>query len=182
MNWKNRKEVILVNTKDKKIGAKEKLQAHINGDLHRAFSIFVFNPKKELLMQKRADSKYHSAGLWSNTTCSHPKPGESLIKACHRRLKEEMGFDCPLKRAFEFHYNFVFDNGLMENEIDHVFIGEYKGKVKLNKNEVSDYKWISLKDLKKEIKENPRKYSIWLKIILEKFEFKLSNRNKFVSS
>ncbi len=173
MIWKNKEKVILINTKDKEIGAKEKLQTHIDGDLHRAFSIFVFNLKGELLIQKRAESKYHSGGLWSNTVCSHPKPEGSLIKACHRRLKEELGFDCHLKKAFKFHYRFAFDNGLIENEIDHVFLGKYNGKIKINKNEASYYKWISLKDLKKDVKENPKKYSIWLKIALEKFEFKI---------
>lgn len=169
MTCENEEKVILVNTKNNPLGAQEKLQTHIDGDLHRAFSIFVFNSKGRLLLQKRAKSKYHSGGLWSNTVCSHPKPNESLIKASHRRLKEEMGFDCPLKKSFKFHYKIIFDNGLIENEIDHVFIGEYNGKIKINKNEASDYKWMSLTELKKDFIENSDQYTVWLKMALKNY-------------
>jgi len=169
MKFKNEEKIILVNAKDKEIRAKEKLQAHIDGDFHRAFSIFVFNSKGELLIQKRANSKYHSGGLWSNTACSHPKLGESLIDCTHKKLQEEMGFDCPLKKAFKFHYRVFLNNNLSENEIDHVFIGKYDGKVKPNKNEVSDYKWISISKLKEDLIFNDDKYTVWLKIALKKY-------------
>src|SRR3989344_7340032 len=117
--------IILVDENDNQIGIEEKIKAHLDGKLHRAFSIFVFNNKGELLIQQRALDKYHSAGLWTNTCCSHPKPEEQIIEAGHRRLKEEMEFDCELNEAFSFKYKAVFDNGLTENEYDHVLIGYY---------------------------------------------------------
>lgn len=161
--------LVLVDENDNPKGKEEKIKAHEEGKLHRAFSVFIFNSKGHLLLQKRAESKYHSGGLWSNTVCSHPRPDESLIKAPHRRLKEEMGFDCELKKAFKFHYKVVFDNDLTENEIDHVFIGEYDGDVKINKDEASDYKWISLTKLKREFIENSNQYTVWLKIAIKKY-------------
>ncbi len=116
-------EVILVDENDNELGKEEKLKAHKEGKLHRCFSILIFNSKEELLIQKRAKNKYHSGGLWANTCCSHPKPGEDTEIAAHRRLKEEFGFDCELKQLFNFTYKKTFDNGLTENEFDHVFIG-----------------------------------------------------------
>src|SRR5277367_2014029 len=116
-------EVILVNEKDEATGVMEKLQAHRNGSLHRAFSIFIFNNKNEMLLQQRAGNKYHSAGLWTNACCSHPKPGEQIDVAAQRRLKEEMGFETPLDKIFSFIYNASFDNGLSEHEFDHAFAG-----------------------------------------------------------
>jgi len=163
-----KEEVILVNKNNKRIGVEEKIKAHKKGELHRAFSIFIFNSKKELLIQQRTKTKYHSAGLWSNTVCSHPKPNETYSQATHRRLKEEMGFDCKLKKLFCFIYNTGFQNGLIENEYDCVFVGKFDGSIKPNKKEVQDYDWISLNKLRKKIKKNPNKYSVWLKIILEK--------------
>lgn len=168
MRYKNKEKIILVNKKDKLAGTEEKLKVHKKGLLHRAFSIFVFNSKGELLIQKRADSKYHSGGLWSNTCDGHPKQRENLAKAAHRRLKEEMGFDCKLEKKFRFNYQVILDNDLIENEIDHVFIGRYDGKIFPSSNEVSDYKWISIRKLKKEFIENHQEYAIWFKIAFKK--------------
>ncbi len=173
MKVKRKNFVILVNKNNRRIGIEEKIKAHKEGKLHRAFSIFIFNSKGELLVQQRAKTKYHSGNLWSNSVCSHPKPNETYLQATHRRLKEEMGFDCKLKKLFCFVYNADFQNGLIENEYDCVFIGKYDGKIKPNKKEVQNCKWTSLKDLKEDIKKNPDKYSVWLKIILEKNKLKI---------
>jgi isopentenyl-diphosphate delta-isomerase len=160
-------KVILVNKKDGEIGREEKIKAHLQGKLHRAFSIFIFNKKRELLIQKRAKSKYQAGGLWANTCCSHPRPKENLEEAVKRRLKEEMGFSCPLKEVFSLIYK-VKAEDLIEHEFDHIFIGHFNGDSKPNKKEVEDWKWISLKELKKDIKENSKKYTPWFKIILPK--------------
>ncbi len=160
--------VILVDKNNRKIGIEEKIKAHKEGKLHRAFSIFVFNADGELLLQQRKESKYHSGGLWSNTACSHPRAGETYLQAAHRRLQEEMGFDCPLKKSFCFIYNTGFKNGLIENEYDTVFIGEFNGEPKPDKTEIMDYKWMGMKTLRKDIKKNSHLYSFWLKIALEK--------------
>ncbi len=157
-------KVILVNENDEEIGFEEKLKAHQNGGkLHRAFSIFVFNLKGEMLLQKRAKEKYHSSLLWTNACCSHPRPNEPLEAAAHRRLKEEMGFDCDLKEKFSFVYRVDFKNGISENEFDHVFVGKFNGAPSPDSKEVADWKWIDVEELKKDIKENPEKYSYWLK-------------------
>jgi isopentenyl-diphosphate delta-isomerase len=163
-------KVILVNKQNKKIGVEEKIKAHKLGKLHRAFSILVFNSKGETLLQQRTKTKYHSGELWSNTCCSHPKPNETYLQATHRRLNQEMGFDCKLKKTFCFIYNTGFKNNLIENEYDCVFLGKYEGKIKANPKEVKNYKWESLKKLKQDIKKNPEKYSVWLKIILKKLK------------
>ncbi len=163
-----KQEIILVNEKDKEIGTEEKIKVHKQGKLHRAFSIFVFNFKGELLLQQRVKAKYHSGGLWSNTCCSHPKPNESLDKAVHRRLKEEMGFDCELKEVFSFIYQEKLDNELIEHEFLHVFIGNFDDKIILNKEEAMDYKWVNIKNIKRDLKENPKKYTCWFKIAFEK--------------
>lgn len=161
-------KIILVDNKDKERGIEEKIKAHKEGKLHRAFSIMVFNSKGELLLQKRAKTKYHSQGLWSNTCCSHPLPNETIEKAARRRLKEEMGFDCKLKEIFSFVYKVKFENNLFEHEYDHVFIGKFDGKPMPNPMEAEDWKWIDVKELKKDIKENYNKYTYWLKISLDK--------------
>ena len=140
--------ILTVDEKDNVTGKGEKMKVHREGKLHRAFSIFVFNSKSELLLQKRAKSKYHSGGLWTNTCCSHQRDGETLEKAVHRRLKEEMGFDCELKEVFTFTYRVKFDDGLIENEYDHVFFGKFDGKPEPNPEEVDDWKWISLEELR----------------------------------
>lgn len=160
--------VILVDENDKEIEIEEKLKAHEKGKLHRAFSIFIFNSKNELLLQKRALDKYHSAGLWTNTCCSHPRPNEDINISVHRRLKEEMGFDCELKEIFTFKYKVPFANGLAEHEFDHVFIGYYEENPKINPEEVESYVWIDLPTLSLKIKNNPEQYTEWLKICYEK--------------
>ena len=162
------KKVILVDENDNEIGIEDKLKAHQNGGkLHRAFSVFVFNSKGDFLIQQRSGNKYHCPGLWSNTCCSHPFPGEGLKEAASRRLKEEMGFDCELKEIFSKKYDLKLDNDLWEKEFDHIFIGNYDGEIKINPEEVSDWKWISLEDLKKEIEESPDKYTSWFKLLLK---------------
>jgi isopentenyl-diphosphate delta-isomerase len=160
--------VILVDKKDKEIGIEEKIKAHEKCLLHRAFSILIFNSKYEMLLQKRANSKYHCGGLWTNACCSHPRPNEKIEDAAHRRLREEMGFDCDLKEIGSFIYKANFENGLCEYEYDHVFLGFYDGKIKINKDEAEEYKWVKLDDLKKDIKNNPEAYTPWFKIIMKK--------------
>ncbi|MDI6591476.1 MAG: isopentenyl-diphosphate Delta-isomerase [Patescibacteria group bacterium] len=162
-------KVILVNKKDKMIGVEEKMKAHLQGKLHRAFSILLFNKKGEILIQKRAKSKYHSSGLWTNTCCSHPRPKETLEKAAKRRLKEEMGITANLKKAFGFIYKAKLGN-LTEYEFDHVFLGRFDGEPKPNKKEVENWQWVKLADLEIDIKKNPQKYTPWFKIILKKIE------------
>jgi isopentenyl-diphosphate delta-isomerase len=161
-------KIILVDKKDREIGTGEKMKVHEEGSLHRAFSIFVFNSKGETLLQKRASGKYHSGGLWANTCCSHPRAGEALEKAVHRRLKEEMGFDVPLREMFSFIYKVKFGNGLYEHEFDHVFVGKFEGNPVPNPEEAGGWKWVSLDKLKKDIQRNPENYSYWLKVALEK--------------
>ena len=164
-------KVILVDRNNKEIGTEEKIKTHKEGLLHRAFSIFVFNSKGELLLQQRSKNKYHSSGLWSNTVCSHPRVGESYDQAIHRRMKEEVGFDCELKKVSDFIYRAELENDLIENEHDTIFIGQYNGIIKPNPEEVMSYKWISLSNLKKDIKNHPSNYSSWLKVILNKINF-----------
>lgn len=166
--------VILVDEADNQIGTEEKLKAHEEGKLHRAFSIFIFNKDGMLLLQQRAFSKYHCPGIWSNTVCSHPKNGETVEQAAHRRLKDELGFDCPLKEVFSFTYKVKFDNGLWENEFDHVLIGKYDGLVKPNVKEVAAVKWMSMKELKYDLKKKQEFYSYWLNVIVSDFEGRLS--------
>lgn len=162
--------VILVNDQDEVIATMEKMEAHQRGFLHRAFSVFIFNSKGELLLQQRALSKYHSGGLWTNTCCSHPFPGEDTLKAAQRRLEEEMGFTTPLKKIFDFVYKADFSNGLIEHEFDHVFAGEYEGPLRYNLDEVMDYRYVSIPDLHRSIKDNPFAFSAWLQIALPKIE------------
>ena len=166
---KKKEKVILIDKNNRKIGTEEKIKAHKEGKLHRAFSIFIFNSKGELLIQKRARSKYHSEGLWSNTCDGHPRPNETYSKATHRRLKEEVGFDCGLKKLFCFYYKTKLGK-LIENEYDCVFIGKFDGKLNPSPKEIMDYKWVSLDNLKKDIKKNPNKYTVWLKIALRKIK------------
>jgi isopentenyl-diphosphate delta-isomerase len=158
--------VILVDENDKEIGSEEKLEAHKTGKLHRAFSIFTFNSKGEMLLHRRARAKYHSGGMWSNTCCSHPRVGEPLKEAVHRRLVEEMGFDCDLKEAFYFIYRAEVGN-LTEHELDHVFVGEYDGEVIPDPEEVEDYKWVTIESLREDMQKYPEAYTEWFKIALE---------------
>jgi isopentenyl-diphosphate Delta-isomerase len=158
-------DVILVDEKDTPIGTEEKLAAHQKGLLHRAFSVFVFNSKRELLIQKRAKSKYHSGGLWTNTCCSHPSPGEKTLAAAHRRLKEEMGFDCPVRATGSLLYRTEFANGLIEHEFDHILIGTYDGPVDhVNPEEVEDWKWVAPQALLEDMQKDSEAYIYWFKL------------------
>jgi isopentenyl-diphosphate delta-isomerase len=163
----------LVNPEGQVIGSIEKLQAHEKGLLHEAFSIFIFNTNKELLLQRRALDKYHSGGLWTNTCCSHPNHGEDLCTAVHRRMVEEMGFDITdIRRVYAFIYNARLDKGLVEHEYDHVLMGQYSGEViQPNPAEVCEYRWVSFHDLKRDVEEYPEKYTEWIKIILKDKQF-----------
>ncbi len=163
-----RSRVVLCSNLGKTLGNYDKLAAHKEGKLHKAFSILVFNKKGELLIQKRAEGKYHSGGLWANTCCSHYMESESVEVTIHRRLEEEMGFDCDLKKRFSFVYNLDVGNGMREHEFDTVFEGEYNGEINPNPDEVSDVKWISIKELRKDITTYPEKYAEWFKKIIER--------------
>jgi isopentenyl-diphosphate delta-isomerase len=169
-------KVILVDKLDKEIGTMEKQEAHIKGVLHRAFSIFVFNSKKELLLQRRAKTKYHSAGLWTNTCCSHPRPNESTKQAAKRRLKEEMGMSCNLSKQFDFIYKAILTNGLYEHEFDHVYFGTSNDPPTINLSEVDTYEYKTLEVIKKEIKNIPERYTEWFKICFVHVE-KFYNKN-----
>lgn len=162
--------IVLVNEKDEAQGTIEKMEAHVKGLLHRAFSVFVFNSKGEMLLQRRALSKYHSGGLWTNTCCSHPTPNEDVLSAAHRRLQEELGFDCVLDKAFSFVYYAVLDNGLIEHEFDHVIIGSSEEKCLINKEEVEEIAYKSMATLKGEINSHPEQFTEWFKIALPKLE------------
>ena len=161
--------VILVDNNDNQLGLMEKIEAHEKAILHRAFSVFILNDYNELLLQKRALSKYHSPGLWTNTCCSHPRHGESVINAGLRRLKEEMGFETEISSLLSFIYKAEFDNGLTEHEFDHVLVGRYNKNPSINKSEVSDWKWTDLDFLKKDVVSNPDLYTVWFKIIFQQF-------------
>ncbi len=160
--------ILLVDKNDNVIGKGEKIKTHREGNLHRCFSLFVFNSKGELLLQRRARTKYHSAGLWTNTCCSHQRPDETLEQAVHRRLKEEMGFDCEVRKMFTFTYKVKFDNGLFEHEYDHVFFGNFDGKPIPNPEEVDEWRWIDLKKLKRDAEKNPNNYTYWLRLCLDR--------------
>ena len=166
--------VILVDERDMEIGIMEKLAAHQAGALHRAVSVFVFSQYGEHLLQKRAAQKYHCGGMWSNACCSHPRPGESVPDAAHRRLREEMGFDCELEEVDPLVYRVAFDNGLVEHEYDHLFVGTYDGEPTLNPDEVEDWKWIGPAALLCELRENPGQYTHWFKLALDGALRKLS--------
>lgn len=167
--------VILVDKNDKKIGLMPKMEAHEKGLLHRAFSVFIFNRNKELMLQKRSLKKYHSPGLWTNTCCSHQRDGESNINAGMRRLKEEMGFSSELREINSFIYKVKFDNGLIEHELDYILVGEYENDVEPNSQEVDDWKWIDLDEINDDIKTNPEEYTEWFKIIMDNHYNDLKN-------
>ncbi len=159
-------QLILVNENDEVIGVQDKLSVHELGLLHRAFSLFIFNSEGKLLLQQRADFKYHSPGLWTNTCCSHPRPGELTIDACKRRLNEEMGMACEPEFSFSFIYRHEFSNGLIEHEYDHVFTGITDKLPEINPDEVKNWKYMSLPELESNISINPDHYTPWLKICL----------------
>ena len=162
-----KEEVILVNEQDQVLGNMEKMEAHKKGVLHRAFSVFIFNKQGEMLLQQRALHKYHSAGLWTNACCSHPRPGETTEAAARRRLKEEMGLELEIKHHHEFVYKVKFDNGLTEYEYDHVFLGQSDMSPQLNPEEAADFKWMPLDVLRSELISNPEIYTYWFKLATE---------------
>ena len=162
-------QVILVNEKDEQIGLMEKIEAHEKALLHRAFSVFVFNKKGELMLQQRALTKYHTPGLWTNTCCSHQREGETNVEAGKRRLLEEMGFTTDLKDTISFIYKAPFENGLTEHEYDHILVGQYDEDPKPNPEEVNAWKWVSLEEVKEDMKRNPEVYTEWFKIIFDKY-------------
>jgi len=158
--------VVLVDAADQPIGTMEKMEAHQKGLLHRAFSIFIFDEHGRLLIQQRTRGKYHSGGLWTNSCCSHPLPGESLTDAGKRRLEEEMGFTTALTPLFSFLYHVELDGGLIEHELDHVLIGHYDGTVHPNPEEVMDYRWADMTELKADLEQHPELYTSWFRIIV----------------
>jgi isopentenyl-diphosphate delta-isomerase len=168
-------KVVLVNTKDEPQGVMEKMQAHEQGVLHRAFSIFIFNSKNELLLQQRALSKYHTPGLWTNTCCSHPRENESLEAATSRRLQEEMGMQCEIHEAFSFIYKADVGQGLIEHEFDHVFIGHSDDLPVINREEVASWEYASMDELKIAITKNPEKYTVWFRIAFDQVDAYLKN-------
>jgi isopentenyl-diphosphate delta-isomerase len=170
-------QVILVDENDNQIGVMPKMEAHEKGVLHRAFSVFTFNEKGELMLQQRAAHKYHSPLLWTNTCCSHQRSGETNLEAGKRRLQEEMGFTTELKEVFSFIYKAPFDNGLTEHELDHVLVGYFDVEPNINKEEVEDYKWMLLEDVKSDIDKNPSIYTEWFKIIFKESYSKISSSN-----
>jgi isopentenyl-diphosphate delta-isomerase len=176
----NKEKVILVDENDTAIGEAEKMQVHIDGVLHRAFSIFIFNTNGEMLLQQRALSKYHSGGLWTNACCSHPLPGEDIIDAAKRRLQEEMGFNTPIKKIFDFVYKAKLENGLTEYEFDHVFTGGYDGGVSFNKEEVMDFQFKSMASIEEELKYQPGKYTVWFKLAFPKMQQSYLQYSNFV--
>lgn len=165
----NEEQVILVNENDEQIGLMPKMEAHEKAVLHRAFSVFIFNSNNELMLQQRAAHKYHSPLLWTNTCCSHQRDGETNIEAGTRRLQEEMGFTTSLKETTSFIYKAAFDNGLTEHELDHIMIGYYEQAPVINPDEVEDWKWMPLEDVRTDIAAQPELYTAWFKIIFEKF-------------
>ena len=163
-------DLILVDENDSPIGTMEKMEVHQKALLHRAFSIFIFNGKGDMLLHQRAANKYHSAGLWTNACCSHPREGQETIEAAEKRLQQEMGFTVPLKKAFEFTYKAALDNGLTEHEYDHVFIGYYDGAIQPDEDEVKDFCFVSMEEIKASIQSHPQKYTEWFKIAFPKVE------------
>ena len=166
-------EVILVDESDGEIGTASKLQAHRDGALHRAFSVFIFNSRGEILLQRRASDKYHSGGLWSNTCCSHPRPGEDTDIAALRRLEEEMGLSLPLVPVFSFTYRSEFADGLWEHEYDHVYIGRTDEDPRPDPEEVRDWRWASVEEVAKEMERHPERFTVWFR---EPFEELVARR------
>ena len=161
--------LVLVDENDREVGTESKLPVHVDGRLHRAFSVFVFDDAGKMLLQRRAVTKYHSAGLWSNTCCGHPRPGEPTEEAAHRRLVEEMRFDCPLQPVFNFKYRAELDNGLFEHEYDHVLVGTFDGSPTPDPQEVAGWRWAAVDDVSEDQIANPTSYSVWFRIALREF-------------
>jgi isopentenyl-diphosphate delta-isomerase len=161
-------KVILVNQDDQVVGEMEKMEAHVKGVLHRAFSVFLFNDTGELLLQQRAFSKYHSGGLWTNTCCSHPAPGEEVVEAALRRLNQELGIqDVEVEIVHHFLYKAEFENGLTEHEFDYVLKGKYNGIPILNNEEVESVRWISMQQLRDEIDSDPDRFTFWFRELIK---------------
>lgn len=173
-----KQKVILVDDFDCAIGSADKMKAHEEGLLHRAFSAFIVNNRDELLLQKRAGSKYHSPGLWTNTCCSHPAPGEALQLAAEKRLVEEMGISCSLTWLFKFRYKASFENKLTEHEIDHVFLGKYDANPIPNPDEVEDWRWVNMESLKVDLNQHPHLYTYWLCHIYDSFYDSYQNQKE----
>jgi len=173
----NKEMVILVDENDNELGLMEKIKAHEKGVLHRAFSVFLLNESNDLLLQKRALSKYHSPGLWTNTCCSHPRDKEPILVAANRRLEEEMGISSSLNFLLSFIYKAEFDNGLTEHELDHVVTGKFNGQPLVNEKEVCDWKWENIDFLKEDLVVNPNIYTVWFKIIFNKFYNSIKNES-----
>jgi isopentenyl-diphosphate delta-isomerase len=161
-------QVILVDEQDNQIGLMEKIEAHQKALLHRAFSVFIFNSKGEMLLHQRSLKKYHCGGMWTNACCSHPRSGEATIDAATRRLKEEMGIETKLEKIFDFTYKAVFDNGLTEHEFDHVFVGYHDGEVDLDYNEVEEYAWASMERILDSVTNRSFFYAPWFLIAFPK--------------
>lgn len=157
--------VVLVDENDGEVGTLEKQRAHAEGRLHRALSVFLFNSRGEMLLQRRAAAKYHSGGLWTNTCCSHPRPGEAVDQAARRRLREEMGIDCPLEPAFEFTYRAQVGPGLVEHEYDHVFLGRYDGEPAPSGDEVEAWRWVPVDALAEEVAAAPERFTPWFRLV-----------------
>jgi isopentenyl-diphosphate Delta-isomerase len=163
-------QVILVNERDESTGVAGKMEAHRKGLLHRAFSVFIFNSKGDMLLQRRALNKYHSGGLWTNACCSHPHPGETTQAAASRRLKEELGFETGLEKIFDFVYRAEFENGLTEHEFDHVFVGEYGDEIAFSRDEVMDYCYKSIREIQQSLQSDPATYTEWFRLAFPKIE------------
>lgn len=162
--------VTLVDADGNAIGTAEKMQAHREALLHRACSVVLFNAAGDLLLQRRHPDKYHSGGLWSNTCCTHPRPGESAADAAARRLREEMGINAALERVFEFVYRAEFENGLVEYEYDHVFAGRFDGRPEPNADEVIDWKWVAMDEVTADLARHPSTYSPWFPLLVERLQ------------
>ena len=163
-------QVVVVSENDEILGLMEKMNAHENGILHRAFSVFLFNDKGEMLLQKRASGKYHSPNQWTNAVCSHPKIDETYLEGAQRRLNEELGITANLTEKFSFIYKADVGQNLWEHELDHVFTGNYEGNLALNEEEVSEVRYISMQQLDEEMNENPENFTEWFKIILKEYK------------
>ena len=169
-------QIIIVDENDQQIGMGGKLKVHQDGALHRALSLYIFNDQDELMLQQRAKDKYHCGGLWTNTTCSHPRIDEDLSDAAHRRLQEEMGFDTEMKKVGEYTYKVAFENGLTEHEYVHVFIGRYNDEPNLNPEEAMNWKWIKIEELENAIKKDSNAYTYWMKKALPSVKEALAHK------
>ena len=172
----NEEQVILVDSNDNQLGTMEKMEAHIKAVLHRAFSVFVFNDRGELMLQQRALRKKDTPGVWANLLCSHPRPGDEAMQAAHRRMVEEMGFDCELTKLFDFVYKAALEKGLSEHEFDHVFVGTYNGEPVINKEEVETWRWRSMDDIAADLKVRPEEYTIWFRIAFDRVHEYIQNK------